>query len=91
MLFRSNKGFDIPVINTGNPEEYTIKQLAEKIIEQIPESKSKIIYKNLPADDPKKRRPDNSMAKELLNWEPKIPLEEGLEHTIKYFKDKYTR
>ena len=79
----------IPVINTGNPGEYTIKQLAEEVLRQMPESKSKLIYKPLPSDDPKKRKPDITLAKELLDgWEPKIPLQEGLAKTIAYFRNK---
>ena len=81
----------IPVINTGNPGEYTIKQLAEEVLRQMPESKSKLIYKPLPSDDPKKRKPDITLAKALLNgWEPKIPLKEGLSKTIEYFRGKYS-
>ena len=75
-----------PVINTGNPGEYTIKQLAEETLRQIPESKSKLIYKPLPSDDPKRRKPDITLAKELLDWEPKVPLQEGLAKTIEYFR-----
>ena len=75
-----------PVINTGNPGEYTIKQLAEETLRQIPESKSKLIYKPLPSDDPKRRKPDITLANELLGWEPKVPLQEGLAKTIEYFK-----
>ena len=75
-----------PVINTGNPGEYTIKQLAEETLRQIPESKSKLIYKPLPSDDPKRRKPDITLAKELLGWEPQIPLQEGLSKTIEYFR-----
>ena len=79
----------IPVINTGNPGEYTIKQLAEEVLRQLPESKSKLIYKPLPSDDPKKRKPDITLAKALLNgWEPKVPLQEGLVKTIEYFRNK---
>ena len=79
----------IPVINTGNPGEYTIKQLAEEVLRQMPESKSKLIYKPLPSDDPKKRKPDITLAKALLNgWEPKVPLQEGLEKTIEFFRLK---
>ncbi|WP_456374036.1 UDP-glucuronic acid decarboxylase family protein [Methanocaldococcus sp.] len=76
----------IPVLNMGNPEEYTILELANKILELIPESKSKIVFKPLPKDDPVRRKPDITMAKEILGWEPKIRLEEGLERTIEYFK-----
>ena len=80
----------IPVINTGNPGEYTIKQLAEEVLRQMPESKSKLIYKPLPSDDPKKRKPDITLAHALLNgWEPKIPLQEGLAKTITYFKGRF--
>ena len=79
----------VPVINTGNPGEYTIKQLAEEVLRQMPESKSKLIYKPLPSDDPKKRKPDITLAKALLNgWEPKVPLQEGLAKTIEYFRNK---
>ena len=81
----------VPVINTGNPGEYTIKQLAEEVLRQMPESKSKLIYKPLPSDDPKKRKPDITLAKALLNgWEPKIPLKEGLAKTIEYFRGKHS-
>jgi UDP-glucuronate decarboxylase len=73
-------------VNLGNPGEFTIKELAQKVLEMIPESKSKLIYKDLPSDDPKQRQPDISLAKEKLHWEPKIALEEGLVKTIEYFK-----
>lgn len=73
-------------VNLGNPDEFTIKELAEKII-KLTKSKSKIIYQELPQDDPKQRCPDISLAKEKLGWEPKIKLEEGLEKTIEYFKN----
>lgn len=74
-------------VNIGNPDEFTIKELAEEILKLIPESSSKIIYKDLPVDDPRQRRPDISLAKEKLNWEPTIRLEEGLIETIKYFRN----
>lgn len=73
-------------VNLGNPDEFTMKELAEKVLTLIPESKSKIVYKELPIDDPKKRKPDISLAKEKLNWIPKIKLENGLKPTIEYFK-----
>ena len=76
-----------PVINTGNPGEYTIKQLAEETLRQISESQSKLIFEPLPSDDPKRRKPDITLAKELLGWEPKVPLQEGLGKTIEYFKE----
>jgi UDP-glucuronate decarboxylase len=77
-------------VNIGNPNEFTIKELAEKII-KITGSKSKIIYKALPSDDPKQRQPDISLAKEKLDWEPKISLDEGLVKTIEYFKKEIER
>ncbi|MDK2834535.1 MAG: dTDP-glucose 4,6-dehydratase [Methanolobus sp.] len=72
-------------INLGNPAEMTVLDFAEKIIE-ITGSKSKIIYENLPVDDPKVRRPDITRAKEILGWEPKVKLADGLRETIEYFK-----
>jgi len=72
-------------INIGNPDEFSIKELAEKVIE-ITGSKSKITFEPLPTDDPTQRKPNISKAKELLKWEPKIKLEEGLVKTIEYFK-----
>ena len=74
------------VINTGNPGEYTIKQLAEETLRQLPESTSKLVYGPMPKDDPKRRKPDITLAKELLGWEPKVPLQEGLAKTIAYFR-----
>ncbi len=76
-------GFIGPV-NLGNPDEFTILELAEKIID-LTGSKSKIVFKPLPQDDPTQRRPDISLAREKLNWEPTIRLEEGLRKTIEYF------
>ncbi len=72
-------------VNIGNPSEITILDLAEKIIE-ITKSKSRIVFKTLPEDDPKVRQPDISKAKKLLEWEPKVSLEEGLKNTIEWFK-----
>lgn len=83
-LMNSEKSITGP-INIGNPGEFTILQLAEKVIE-LTNSKSEIIFKDLPADDPKKRKPDITVAMEKLNWKPKIPLEEGLKKTIAYFE-----
>jgi len=74
-------------VNTGNPNEFTILELAQKVI-KLTGSSSKIIYKPLPSDDPTQRQPDISLAKEKLGgWEPKIQLEEGLTKTIEYFKN----
>ena len=71
-------------VNLGNPSERTILEFAELII-QITNSKSKIIYTQLPKDDPAKRQPDISIAKKYLNWEPKIDIYKGLDNTIEYF------
>jgi len=77
------------VINTGNPGEYTIRELAEETLRQLPESKSRLVTAPLPPDDPKRRKPDITLAKELLGWEPKVPLCEGLARTIAYFKTRF--
>jgi len=74
-------------LNLGNPNEFTILELAKEVI-KLTDSKSKIIFKPLPQDDPKQRQPNIAKAKKYLNWEPKIKLEEGLIKTIKYFMDK---
>ncbi|MFQ5721257.1 MAG: NAD-dependent epimerase/dehydratase family protein, partial [Candidatus Aminicenantales bacterium] len=74
-------------VNLGNPEEFTILELAEKIL-KLTHSRSNIVYKPLPADDPSRRCPDISLAREKLSWQPKITLEEGLIKTIEYFKGK---
>ena len=71
-------------VNIGNPTEFTILELAQAVI-NLTNSKSKLIFKRLPMDDPQQRRPDISLAKEKLNWTPKIELEEGLKKTIEYF------
>lgn len=74
-------------VNIGNPSEFTIRELAETIV-RLTGSKSKIVQLPLPQDDPKQRQPDISLAREKLNdWSPAVPLEEGLERTIEYFKD----
>jgi UDP-glucuronate decarboxylase len=72
-------------INLGNPKEFTVLELAKLVIE-ITGSNSEIIYKSLPQDDPMQRRPDILKAKELLRWEPKIQLEEGIARTANFFK-----
>src|SRR5450759_2897701 len=74
-------------VNIGNPVEMTIKQIAETII-KMTGSKSKVVYRPLPTDDPKQRRPDITRARTLLGWEPKVQLEEGLIKTIAYFRTK---
>ena len=87
--FVAEKGLGAPVINTGNPGEYTIRELAEETLRQMPESKSKIVFRPLPSDDPRRRKPDITLAKELLGWEPRVALREGLARTIEYFRNKY--
>jgi len=72
-------------VNIGNPIEMTLLEMAEKIL-QVTGSKSKIVFKPLPEDDPKVRKPDITQAKKLLDWEPKVKLEEGLRDTVDYFR-----
>ena len=72
-------------MNLGNPGEFTMLQLAELTVKLVG-GKSKIVFKPLPTDDPRQRRPDISLARKILHWEPKVPLEEGLKRTIAYFK-----
>ena len=74
-------------VNIGNPEEITIKEFGEEII-KLTGTKSKIIYKDLPKDDPKQRRPDIALAKEVLDWSPKFSRAEGLKPTLEYFQKK---
>lgn len=83
-LMNSRDGFMGPV-NIGNPGEFTMLELAEKII-QLTDSKSKIIFKELPQDDPMQRKPVIELAKKELDWEPHIVLDEGLKKTIEYFR-----
>ncbi len=85
VLMMENKTDFVGPVNLGNPGEFTIGDLANKIVALIG-SKSKVVNRELPKDDPKKRRPDISLAKNKLGWEPKISLEEGLPKTISYFK-----
>jgi UDP-glucuronate decarboxylase len=84
--FFAKKGMGVPVINVGNPGEYTIKQLAEETLRQLPESTSSLVFEPLPKDDPRRRKPDITLAQELLGWSPDVPLREGLARTIAYFR-----
>lgn len=84
-LMENEEGFTGPV-NMGNPGEFTIKELAEYVLAMIPDSKSRLVYKPLPSDDPTQRQPDITLAKETLDWGPKVPLQEGLAKTISYFR-----
>src|SRR5437773_9537054 len=74
-------------VNIGNPHEMTIGEIAETII-RMTGSKSRVVYRPLPTDDPKQRRPDITRARTLLEWEPKVALEDGLVKTIEYFRTK---
>jgi dTDP-glucose 4,6-dehydratase len=82
----AESGYHDPV-NIGNPHEMTIAEIAETII-RMTGSRSRIVYRPLPTDDPKQRRPDITRARTLLEWEPKVQLEEGLVKTIEYFRRK---
>jgi len=84
LMMNSEKGFVGPV-NAGNPNEVTILDLAEYIL-KLTGSKSKLNFKNLPEDDPRRRKPDITLATKKLLWEPKIDLETGLQKTVVYFK-----
>jgi UDP-glucuronate decarboxylase len=83
-MMNSEQGFTGPV-NTGNPGEFTMLQLAETIL-KISGSKSKLVFEPLPSDDPKQRQPNIELAKAKLGWEPKVNLEDGLKETIAYFR-----
>ena len=73
-------------VNLGNPTEFTVLELAEKVI-KLTGSKSKIVFKELPQDDPTRRKPDITKARNLIHWEPEVQLEEGLQKTIEYFRE----
>ena len=91
-LVKFTNSKDIPTgpINLGNPKEFTMLELAEKVISAVG-SKSRIIHNALPMDDPKQRKPDISIAREILSWTPKIELDEGLSLTIKDFKKRMSK
>ena len=84
LIMNTDDDFTGP-INIGNPDEFTIQEIAEKIV-KLTNSSSKIVFKQLPEDDPKQRKPDISIAKEKINWEPEISLINGLKQTINYFE-----
>ncbi len=86
ILTMNSKNQFIGPLNIGNPNEISINELAKKII-KLSNSKSKLIYEDLPIDDPKRRMPDISLAKQELKWSPKVKLETGLIETVKYFKN----
>jgi UDP-glucuronate decarboxylase len=83
-MMSSERGFTGPM-NLGNPGEFTILELAEKVLKQVG-SKSKLVFMPLPIDDPKQRRPDISLACKVLDWSPAVALDDGLKETIAYFK-----
>ena len=85
LMMETEQGFTGPV-NVGNPSEYTILELAEKVL-AIVGGTSRITYKPLPIDDPRRRQPDISLAKEKLLWTPKVEIEDGLRETVRYFRD----
>jgi UDP-glucuronate decarboxylase len=85
ILLMSSPDDFIGPVNTGNPNEFTIRELAEKVI-QLTGSKSRLIFEPLPSDDPTQRQPDITLAKQKLGWEPKIQLQEGLKKAIPYFE-----
>jgi UDP-glucuronate decarboxylase len=74
-------------VNLGNPSEFTVKELAMMVL-RLTQSSSKIVYKDLPQDDPQQRRPNISLARDKLSWDPKVDLETGLKETIEYFRTK---
>ena len=84
LMMDSDRDFTGPV-NIGNPGEFTILELAELVL-KLTNSKSKIIFKDLPSDDPLQRKPNIEIAKNKLGWQPKVNLEDGLKETINYFK-----
>ena len=83
LMMKSENNFTGPV-NLGNPDEFTLQELAQKVL-HLTKSSSNFIYKDVPQDDPLKRKPDITLAKKILSWQPKIKLEKGLQKTINYF------
>jgi UDP-glucuronate decarboxylase len=81
----NTKDFTGPV-NLGNPEEFSIRELAEQILRMVPGTTSQLAFAPLPADDPRQRQPDIGLARSVLDWEPQVPLELGLSKTIDYFQ-----
>ncbi len=86
-IYRLMNSSSVEPVNIGNPHEMTVLEFAEEII-RATGSRSRIVFKPLPQDDPKQRRPDIARAKARLNWEPQVPLKEGLKKTIEYFRGK---
>jgi UDP-glucuronate decarboxylase len=88
-LMDSHSAAGIPV-NLGNPNELSVKRLVDMVI-AMTATNSRVVYRPLPEDDPRRRKPDISRAKELLGWEPRVELEQGLEATIEWFEDERNR
>jgi dTDP-glucose 4,6-dehydratase len=88
-IYRLLSSDEVYPVNLGNPDELTLLELAHRVLE-VTGSKSRIVYRDLPQDDPKVRRPDIGKAKRLLRWEPLVPLNEGLQKVLPYFKSKIT-
>ena len=86
-IYRLLKSDYAQPVNIGNTEEITVKEFGEEII-RLTNSKSRIIYKDLPKDDPKQRKPDITLAKKVLGWEPRFTRAEGLQPTLEYFQKK---
>ena len=79
---------DVPgPVNLGNPGEFTMLELAEKVL-KLTQSKSRLVYRPLPPDDPTRRQPDITLAKNALQWQPRVSLDEGLEYTVQYFRER---
>lgn len=78
-------------VNIGNPHEMTVRELADLVLSMIPQSRSKVVSRPLPSDDPRQRRPDIQLAKDKLNWSPSVPLEQGLRKTIDYFTKQHIK
>ncbi|MFH0825533.1 MAG: UDP-glucuronic acid decarboxylase family protein [Pseudomonadota bacterium] len=85
-LIRLMESGETGPINLGNPVEVTVEELARKVLEFLPEVSSKVVYRTLPKDDPTRRKPDITLAREKLGWAPTVPLDEGLRETIEYFQ-----
>lgn len=85
MVQMMNQDVEIGPINIGNPDEFTIRELAETVL-RLTGSKSELVFRPLPQDDPTQRQPDITKAKSILGWKPKVVLEDGLKETIMYFK-----
>ena len=85
--FFSARGMAVPVLNLGNPQEHTIREIAEAVLAAVPEGKRAFIERPLPKDDPKRRRPDITWAKACLDWQPEVPLAEGLARTVACFRE----